>query len=198
VVVPVKRLEQAKSRLSAYGDAHRRELALAFAVDVVTAAREVARVLVVTDDPRAAAVLSALGAEITPDDPDSGLNPALAHGAEHLRLQQPGLGVATLSADLPALRAEDLRAVLAQVPPGGRGFVADVAGTGTTLLAAGPGADLLPSFGPGSRSAHLASGAVELEAAPGLRQDVDTPADLVAVVALGVGACTSDLLGQLG
>jgi 2-phospho-L-lactate guanylyltransferase len=194
----VKRLEQAKSRLSAYGDAHRRELALAFAADVVTAARDVARVLVVTDDPRAAAVLAALGAEITPDDPDAGLNPALAHGAEHLRLQQPGLGVATLSADLPALRPDDLRAVLAQVPPGGRAFVADVAGTGTTLLAAGPGADLQPSFGPGSRSAHLASGAVELDAAPGLRQDVDTPADLRAVLALGVGPCTADLLGQLG
>lgn len=198
MVVPVKRLEHAKTRLSAYGEAQRQELALAFAADVVLAAREVARVLVVTDDARAAALLGGLGAEVTADDPDAGLNPALAHGAEHLRLQQPGLGVATLSADLPALRAEDLRAVLAQVAPGSRGFVADVAGTGTTLLAAGSGAELLPAFGPGSRAAHRASGAVELRAAPGLRHDVDTPEDLMTVAGLGVGPHTAAVLERLG
>src|SRR3954454_20963656 len=48
VVVPVKRLDLAKSRLASYGDVHRQELALAFAADVVLAAATVARVLVVT------------------------------------------------------------------------------------------------------------------------------------------------------
>jgi 2-phospho-L-lactate guanylyltransferase len=198
VVVPVKRLEQAKTRLSAYGETHRQELALAFAADVVLAAREVAQVLVVTDDARAAALLAALGAEVTADDPDAGLNPALTHGAEHLRLRQPGLGVATLSADLPALRPADLLAVLAQVGPGVRGFVPDVAGTGTTLLAAGAGAELRPAFGPGSCAAHLTSGAVELVAAAGVRQDVDTPDDLTTTAALGVGPHTAALLERLG
>lgn len=198
MVVPVKRLEHAKTRLAAYGETQRQELALAFAADVVLAAREVARVLVVTDDARAAALLAELGAEVTADDPDAGLNPALAHGAEHLRQQQPGLGVATLSADLPALRPQDLRDVLSQVAPGARGFVADVAGTGTTLLAAGPGAQLQPAFGPGSRAAHLASGAVELSAATGLRQDVDTPDDLATTAALGVGPYTAAVLERLG
>lgn len=198
VVVPVKRLERAKTRLSSYGDSHRQELALAFAADVVTAAREVARVLVVTDDARAAELLRSLGAEVTPDDPDAGLNPALAHGAEHLRRSQPGLGVATLSADLPALRPEHLRDALAQVAAGGRGFVSDVAGTGTTLLAAGAGAELVPAFGAGSRVAHLGSGAVEIAAAEGLRQDVDTPEDLMTTVRLGVGAHTAAVLERLG
>jgi 2-phospho-L-lactate guanylyltransferase len=190
VVVPVKRLSLAKSRLSPYGDLRRQELALAFAADVVLAACAVARVLVVTDDEAAADVLRALGAEVAPDDPDAGLNPALAHGAEQLRASNPGLGVATLSADLPALRADDLLAVLAQVGPGERGFVADLQGTGTTILVAGPGAVLEPAFGPGSRAAHRASGALELIAPERARQDVDTPADLQKVLALGAGPHT--------
>ena len=191
VVVPVKRLHLAKTRLSSYGDERRQALALAFAADVVLAALEVARVLVVTDDESAASVLTALGATVVSDDPDAGLNPALEHGSELLRAGSPLLGVATLSADLPALRADDLAAALAQVAPTQRGFVADVDGTGTTLLAAGPRASLLAAYGPGSRAGHLASGAVELLAADSLRRDVDTPADLMAAVALGVGPHTA-------
>ncbi|MCW2613652.1 MAG: hypothetical protein JWN08_646, partial [Frankiales bacterium] len=82
VVVPVKRLAVAKSRLASYGGPVREQLALAFAQDVVAACLAcplVARVLVVTDDPLAAAELAALGARTAPDDPDAGLNPALAH-----------------------------------------------------------------------------------------------------------------------
>ncbi len=192
VVVPVKRLELAKSRLASYGDANRRSLALAFAADVVVAALQVATVLVVTDDPVAAHTLADLGALVVPDDPDAGLNPALAHGADLLREHHPLLGVATLSADLPALRAEDLAAVLQSVPHGMRGFVTDTTGTGTTLLAAAAGAELLPAFGLHSRAAHLASGASELVAADGLRRDVDTPDDLAAAAALGLGRHSLD------
>ncbi len=192
VVVPVKRLDLAKSRLASYGDARRRALALAFAADVVVAALQVATVLVVTDDPLAAHALADLGALVVPDDPDAGLNPALAHGAALLREHHPLLGVATLSADLPALRAADLAAVLHRVPQGMRGFVTDIAGTGTTLLAAATGAELLPAFGLDSRAAHLASGAFELVAADGLRRDVDTPDDLAAAAALGLGPHSVD------
>jgi 2-phospho-L-lactate guanylyltransferase len=197
VVVPVKRLSLAKTRLAAYGDDRRQALALAFAADVVLATVTVADVLVVTDDEEAGALLAALGARVVPDNPDAGLNPALAHGAGLLRAGDPLLGVATLSADLPALRAPDLAAVLARVREGQRAFVADLDRTGTTLLAAGPGAELLPAYGRGSRAGHLASGAVELVAAEGLRRDVDTPADLEAAVALGVGPHTARVVREL-
>ncbi|MCU1592694.1 MAG: CofC, 2-Phospho-l-lactate Guanylyltransferase [Frankiales bacterium] len=189
-MVPVKRLSVAKSRLAAYGDVRRKDLALAFAADVVLAALEVADVLVVTDDAAAGALLSSLGATVVPDDPDAGLNPALLHGAELLRQGAPLRGVATLSADLPALRSADLEAALEQVGPTSSGFVSDVAGTGTTLLAAGPGGLLVPAFGPGSHASHVAAGAIELVAGPGLRQDVDTPEDLAAAALLGLGAYT--------
>ena len=200
VVVPVKHLDVAKSRLSAYGERARRDLALAFAVDVVSAALgcpAVREVLVVTDDAQAAAALGALGARIAPDDPDAGLNPALAHGAELLRAADPGLGVVTVSADLPALSPQDLAAALGAVPAGGRAFVADSAGSGTTLLAASAPAELLPSYGAGSSDRHRASGALELPGTPALRRDVDTPADLREAVALGVGASTAAVAAGL-
>jgi 2-phospho-L-lactate guanylyltransferase len=197
VVVPVKRLELAKTRLAAYGEQARQELALAFAADVVEAALAAGRVLVVTDDDRAGARLRELGAEVTSDDPDAGLNPALTHGADLLRAQQPELGVATLSADLPALRPDHLRAALSDVGTG-RGFVSDLEGTGTTLLAAGAGSELDPAFGQGSRAAHLGSGAVELVAARGLRCDVDTPTDLLCALALGAGRHTRAAAAALG
>ena len=200
VVVPVKRLALAKTRLASYRDDLRQALALAFAADVVDAALGcalVARVLVITDDPRAADMLAAIGARIAPDSPDAGLNPALAHGADLLRAIDDTLGIATLSADLPALRSADLGGTLLQVMAGARVFVADAAGKGTTLLAAGPGAALQPAYGPLSRRAHLASGAVELPGAAGLRQDVDTPADLAIALRLGVGRHTAALADQV-
>lgn len=200
VVVPVKRLSVAKSRLAAYGDEGRRRLALAFAEDVVAAALAcplVAQVLVVTDDREAADVLTALGATVTPDDPDDGLNPALAHGAELLRTARPDLGVVTVSSDLPALRPVDLAAVLGAVTRGSRGFVADAAGEGTTLLAAAAPAPLAPDYGGRSASRHRASGARQLEGTPALRRDVDTPADLRLALGLGVGARTAAVAGEL-
>ncbi len=200
-MVPVKRLDVAKSRLAAYGEQSRRALALAFATDVVSASLSCAlveQVLVVTDDADAAAALTALGARVTPDDPDAGLNPALAHGADLLRTGHRGVvGVVTLSSDLPALRPADLEEVLAAVPAGRRAFVADAAGTGTTLLAASPPALLMPSYGPGSAARHLASGAVELAAPDAVRLDVDTPQDLRAALLLGVGARTQSVAAAL-
>lgn len=200
VVVPVKRLAVAKSRLGSYGDELRQQLALAFAADVVTAAlatASVRHVLVVTDDAQAAELLVGLGAISTPDHPDDGLNPALVHGAALLRRADPDLAVATLSADLPALRALDLAAVLALVGAASRAFVADAAATGTTLLAAGPGAELLPAYGLRSREEHLRSGACELPAGDGLRRDVDTPADLELALLLGVGRHTAHVVRRL-
>ena len=193
----MKRLALAKSRLSSYGDTARQELALAFAADVVEAALLVARVLVVTDDERASEVLRGLGAEVTADNPDAGLNPALTHGAELLRETKKDTGVATLSADLPALRAADLRSALGEVGAE-RAFVTDLEGTGTTLLAAGHGVDLAPAFGPGSREAHVASGARPLVAGRSLRCDVDTPNDLLTALAIGVGRHTSGVAAALG
>ena len=77
-------------------------------------------------------------------------------------------------------------------------FVPDADETGTVLLAALDAAAMVPSFGPASASAHQAAGAVRLDVdLPRLRRDVDTPADLRAAVALGIGPRTQAVLAQL-
>jgi 2-phospho-L-lactate guanylyltransferase len=82
---------------------------------------------------------------------------------------------------------------------GGRAAVADTGGTGTTMLLAPAGTALDPHFGPGSASAHAASGAHLLGGGwPGLRGDVDTVTDLGAAVRAGVGPATAALLDAAG
>jgi 2-phospho-L-lactate guanylyltransferase len=199
VVVPAKRLAVAKTRLrpltEALAVAHG-ELVLALLADTVSAALAcpaVGEVVVVTDDPAAADVVRALGARTVADTPDRGLNPALEHGAR----SAAGPAVAALSSDLPALRPVELAAALDAAVVLPRAFVADVHGTGTTLLT-GVGTELSPRFGPGSAAAHRASGAVELTGSwPGLARDVDTDADLRAALALGTGPRTTALAVHL-
>lgn len=199
VVVPVKVLTLAKTRLAAYGEQDRAELALAFACDVVTAAlacRSVICVLVVTDDVRAAAALSGPQVLVVGDGPNAGLNPALERGARRLSEHCPGAGVAALSADLPCLRPEELAATLGQVTTG-RAFVPDAMRLGTTVLMALPGQGLRPAFGPDSRRLHRESGAAELTGTRAMRRDVDTPQDLIEALRLGVGQRTVEITSQL-
>ena len=199
LVVPLKPLARAKSRLAAStGAAAPPRYALAFAQDTVRAARAcpaVRGVAVVTDDPRAARALTRLGARTIPDTPGDGLNSALSHGVESVRASNPREPVAALNADLPALRPAELARVLEAAAGRERAFLADAAGTGTTLLTALPGTALAPLFGEGSRRRHLASGAEEitLPDVPSVRQDVDTGEDLRAALTLGVGPFTSDV-----
>ncbi|MBO4143393.1 2-phospho-L-lactate guanylyltransferase [Micromonospora tulbaghiae] len=197
VVMPVKRLPAAKSRLrGALPGVPHEELALALATDTLRAVRAcpaVAGVLVVTDDPRVTASVQAAGARVA-GDPGGGLNAAFRHGAA---VAGPRAAVAGLTADLPALRPAELAAAL-RATRGVRGFVADAPGGGTVLLAAPAGAPLAPRFGPGSAAAHAASGALPLAGEwPSLRRDVDTPADLADAAGLGVGPRTAALLARV-
>ncbi|MBE1459889.1 2-phospho-L-lactate guanylyltransferase [Nocardiopsis terrae] len=202
LIVPVKHLGLAKTRLARAAGDHREDLALAIACDTVAAARSctaVGAVFAVTDDPRARAALSGLGAVVVGGEPGGGLNPALEHGARAALGRLPGFGVCALSADLPALRPAELARVLTAASAHGRSFLPDSPGVGTTLLAATPGQRLDPAFEGASRARHLAAGAREL-VLPGVesvRRDVDTPEDLTAAMALGVGPRTRELLGRV-
>jgi 2-phospho-L-lactate guanylyltransferase len=202
LVIPVKPLDRAKSRLVGAADggagdrAAHAALVLALALDTVlaaVAADGVRRVLVVTSDAGLTAALRAEGIDVTPDLPASGLNAALRHGAG-LRGAPAGV-VGALQADLPALRPAELSAALAEAG-GRRAFCPDRAGTGTTLLLSARDGRLDPHFGPGSAAAHAASGAFALRGAwPSLRCDVDTAEDLAAAAELGLGPRTTALLG---
>ncbi|GAA0992790.1 2-phospho-L-lactate guanylyltransferase [Subtercola frigoramans] len=204
VVVPVKGSTESKTRLAAAWTTEagltgeqRRELALAFALDAVTAiaaAADVREVIVVTGDAVAAVALAALGAHVV-DDPGAGLNGAISAGIAAARLRHPDAMVAAMTADLPALTPADVDDVLRAAAGHPLAFVADEQGTGTTTITAAPGVEVIPRFGEQSAQAHADSGMFRLAVRPGstVRQDVDTPEDLDRLRG-GFGPHTSALL----
>jgi 2-phospho-L-lactate/phosphoenolpyruvate guanylyltransferase len=202
LVVPVKLLARAKSRLAAIAGPARPALALALAADTVGAVlccKLVSHVIVVTGDERAASVLGRLGARVVADEPDAGLNAALVHGARAAVAADPSCGVAAISADLPALKPAELDRALRRAARWPQAIVADAAGAGTTLYTTRPGVPFMPMFGPGSRLRHVAAGAREIAGAdlPGLCRDVDTAADLGEAAGLGLGPATAPLAARL-
>jgi 2-phospho-L-lactate guanylyltransferase len=200
-VIPVKGLDEAKTRLGLPGDPRRPELALAFALDVIGACRQatsVSQVIVVTDDLEV--MSSAAGVTLCPEPPGGGLNQAIMAGAA--LCEGP---VVALAGDLPCLTPEALEYVLGLAEGHERSVLSDTQGSGTAMLCAAEVPLLDPRFGVGSRSAHVQTGCVDLalEAPPsirtlvaGARRDVDTPADLWDALRIGVGAHTSAVLGR--
>lgn len=169
IVVPVKGTATAKSRLGGHP-----RLARAIALDTVAAALPVGRLVVITTE-AAAADFRALGAE-TVHDPGQGLSAAVLEG---IAAAGPGR-VAVLQGDLPALTSTELEDALRLASAVELAFLADAAGTGTTLITALDPERHCPAFGEESRAAHRAVGYVELpiDETSGLRSDVDTWADL--------------------
>ncbi|MDX6286924.1 MAG: 2-phospho-L-lactate/phosphoenolpyruvate guanylyltransferase [Frankiales bacterium] len=200
VVVPVKILRSAKSRLAALDPAAREAVALAMALDTIEAALRcdhVGSVVVVSDDSAATAFIEA-GAVVVPDTPNAGLNRALEHGATEAVRRRPDDGVIALTADLPALRPEELSRVLDIAATHPRTVLADASGKGTVALTAVPGIALNPFFGPGSLEQHAQTGAVLLDVdAPGLRRDVDTIDDLRQALRIGCGPRTTAIASSI-
>ncbi|CNV19134.1 2-phospho-L-lactate guanylyltransferase [Mycobacterium tuberculosis] len=179
LIIAVKRLAAAKTRLAPVFSAQTREnVVLAMLVDTLTAA---------------AAAAAGLGADVladpTPEDDPDPLNTAIT-AAERV-VAEGASNIVVLQGDLPALQTQELAEAISAARHHRRSFVADRLGTGTAVLCAF-GTALHPRFGPDSSARHRRSGAVELTGAwPGLRCDVDTPADLTAARQLGVGPATA-------
>ena len=196
VVVPVKPAADGKTRLAGVLSASARErLVRAMALDTIAAAvatADVVRVVVVTADVPLRTSL-ATSVDLV-DEPGGGLNAAIRAGID--RASDGDAAVAVLLGDLPALRPDDLADALEMASVHERAFVADVDGTGTTLLAALPGVALDPQFGSGSAAAHELAGLVRLAvvATSTVRRDVDVPDDLAEVARLGVGPATHSVL----
>jgi 2-phospho-L-lactate/phosphoenolpyruvate guanylyltransferase len=207
-VVALKPSEYAKSRLD-LPPPLRQRLAETMALDTLRAlAAAVARVVVVSGQPALASRLARAGvpARVLPEPVESGMNAALAYGADRLRVDGFGTVLACVG-DLPALRAPSVDRVLHAARGVPRAFLADASGVGTTMLVASE-APLLPGFTGRSAARHQAGGAVPLTekrlGAPlaDARRDVDTELDLAAAIGLGVGPFTTALVdpatGRLG
>ena len=160
VVVPF-RGANGKSRL-ALPTAERRELALTMLRRVLAAASEVGEVVLVTDDAEARSF-----AARSVDDPGGGQGAAVAAG-----LAAAGAPTLVVNADLPEIEPQDLRDLLAAIPPGGVAIVEAEDGTTNALGLAEP-ALFEPLYGPGSAARFRQRGAVSVEL-PRLAHDLDT------------------------
>lgn len=196
LIVPVKPAELGKSRLTDAA-ADRETLARAIALDTIAAASaalEVDRVLVVTDDAELTASLKrTAGVTVVREGDSRGLDAAIATGAAAAGQDAPR---AALLGDLPALRPADLDAALEVASTVERGVVADAEGVGSTLVTARGGATWISAFGDDSFARHQLLGCTALDVAVDstLRRDVDTPDQLAAASALGLGERTAAVL----
>jgi 2-phospho-L-lactate/phosphoenolpyruvate guanylyltransferase len=196
VVVPLKPLDRAKSRLQGLPSHLRKALVVAMALDVrdaVLACRGVAELVVVTRDPRWHSLLSAPRLRVVADSPTDSLNDALRRGATTCRSTRPRYGIAALMADLPAMEPGELQFALDQAQGMPSAFVPDAHGDGTTLFAARSHEQFWPHYGGSSRSRHIEAGAEGIlhPELTGIRRDVDTVEDLRQARPLGLGHRTS-------
>jgi 2-phospho-L-lactate guanylyltransferase len=198
-LVALKRSEVAKSRLGSLPDQLRRRLAWTMALDTLRALAAVLPVIVISNQPGIDARLRTekIAARVLAESQSIGINAALQHG-ERVALAAGFHGVLASVGDLPALRTESVRAVLAAAEKYPRAFLADTSGVGTTMLTAF-GADLQPHFQGRSAAAHRASGAIGIDAqdlgrpVPDARRDVDSDVDLADALRLGLGPSTAQL-----
>ncbi len=188
-VVPVKRFALAKSRLASGVDAVRRpELVEAMVADVLEAigrARAIERTIVVSQEPRAAALAAAAGAELV-DDFDDASHVAAALAGIEVAAAAGARCVALLPGDCPLLDPRELDRMLTGVPDPYVAVVPDRHGSGTNALVMAPPDAIEPSFGEGSRARHVAAARAAgipygVEELPTLGLDLDTPADIVAL-----------------
>jgi len=158
IVIPYR--GDAKQRLPA---SIRAAVAVAMLGDVVSAALEVGRVLVVTDDPD----LVPPAVEVVPD-PLEGLGAAVAAGLA--RVEGHALVV---NADLPCATP----AAIARLAAAGLALVEAEDGTTNALSLPDPSA-FSPLYGPGSAARFRAHAPFATLTSPELEADVDTEDDL--------------------
>jgi 2-phospho-L-lactate guanylyltransferase len=194
VLIPVKATDRGKSRIDLPAPL-RKELALAMALDTVSAAARSAPVVVVVEDARDAARLAAVGNVAVHRTSVTGLNESILDGLKALAAGGLRGGVAVLPGDLPGLRADELTDALLRCRPHRFAVVADHQGVGTTLLAAADPTALQPRYGPSSFRSHVLAGAtpIQLPAGSSLRWDIDTLADLQP----SAGTFTSGVLERM-
>jgi 2-phospho-L-lactate guanylyltransferase len=188
-VVPVKRFAVAKSRLGpGVEEARKPELVAAMIADVLEAigkARLVERTIVVSQEPAAADLAAAAGADLLSDFDDAGHNAAALAGIAAAEAAGARC-VALLPGDCPLLDPRELDKMLTGVPDRYVAVIPDRHGTGTNALVLAPPSAIEPSFGEGSRDRHVAAARAAgvpygVEELASLGLDLDTPADIVAL-----------------
>jgi 2-phospho-L-lactate guanylyltransferase len=178
IVVPFR--GGGKQRLTGFGKTEHKSIVLAMLADVLAAATEVSRTVVVTGDEDGRGVALQAGAEVV-DDPGGGQGAAVAAAIGLF----PSDAVLILNADVPCVLPYDLRSLIASTPRGGIALVASEDGRTNALSLPAPHL-FEPLYGPRSAERFKRAAAeLNLEvveaAIPNIADDVDTRQDLERV-----------------
>jgi 2-phospho-L-lactate guanylyltransferase len=204
-IIPMKDLAGAKMRLAdVLGDVSRTELALAMLTDVIVACRESGcfdEVRVVSGDSEIFWHARELGAKPLAEPATlSGLNEGLTFAQRYMARRVAVSELVIVPADVPLVRADDLRTIVdALGADGPRMVIVRARDNGTNALAMRPAEAVPMRFGQDSADRHVeAARAAGIEAVEigndRLAFDVDAAEDVEALASLPVGAATAGWL----
>lgn len=203
-IVPVKRFAQAKTRLAPLlARDERAALASAMLEDVLaalTTSNAISGIILVTSDPAAQPLASVFGAQLMDDAAANTLNEAIALALGSIGAHR---GAALIvPGDLPLLTPDDVGEAIDLTHRHGVVLSPAFRDGGTNLMGFCPTNAIAPSFGAGSFARHveLARHAniapfVFDRATTGL--DIDTPADVAALLEYGGNSRTVTMLREL-
>jgi 2-phospho-L-lactate guanylyltransferase len=203
-VVPLKDTGEAKQRLAGVlSAAQRRELTLAMFEQVLgtlAGVRELAGIRVVTVDPVGRAIAARYGAQVRGEKAHDGHTAAVAAAARRLSVE--GFALLALPGDIPLVTCEDIRQLIA-AHSGAHAFTIvpahDLRGSNAVLCT--PATAVPLRFGDDSFLPHLAAARArgiepQVIHLPRIALDIDTPDDLLELLATGSGTLTHALLAQ--
>lgn len=203
-LIPMKDLAGAKMRLADVLDRDgRAELALAMLTDVIVACQESACfdvIAVVSSDSEVCWQARELGAKPLAEPATlTGLNEGLTFAQRYMARRIAVAELVILPADIPLVRADDVREVVASLTAAPQAAIVRARDNGTNALAMRPPEALPMRFGPNSADAHVdaaraASVAIVELSIERLAFDVDAPEDLDALRTMSVGAATAGWL----
>lgn len=204
-IVPIKSLERAKRRLAdVLSLEERRALMLAMARDVLSAlvrCRRLSGVLIVSRAPEADALAQTFGTERFTESPDADLTAALVQASEYLAEHLHARGVMIVPADVPLIDAEEIDDILCHHES--VTVIPDDEHVGTNGLICSPPDRIRfrfdgRSFRPHVDAAFAAGVQPQVVPSPRFALDVDTPADLVALLRQGPATQTAAFLHHSG
>lgn len=188
-VVPLKRFNRAKQRLAAVLDPGERErLAQVMVEDVLGTlcqATELVGILLVSREPAAIAIAERYGTQLFAEPAGADLSESLQAAGGYLMANHDAEATLILPADIPLVQPADIRAVLEQHER--LTLVPDAAGDGTNCIVSTPPNLIRYQFDGHSFKPHLDAAygigiTPHVLRNPNLSLDVDTPADLDALL----------------
>ena len=203
-IIPVKRLSEAKSGLSAVlAPEQRRQLVLSMLADVLRAVHQapsIASAIIVSPDEKVLSFANLHGAEGVAE-PGLGLNEALNLAIRHT-ISKGVDSVLILPADLPLLKSADVENLIAMASAPKDIVIAPSKAKGTNALFLRPPDLINLRFGGESFPLHVKEASQagvrpRIYRSTTIALDIDEPEDMLSVETLGLGTRTYEFLHSL-